>query len=312
MLLDRHSEIMTKAGITGKPILDDEETDDTDEEQLLLPESEGGRKSFMEFVGLVEAAGHQIDEISALLSQLREILVSWYSSSSPEDEKNFINKIDDTCLWVSEAIRAVKRSVALLVHEADKSESSLDLRMRRNMHAALLTKLSDKVREFKQIQNEVASASKDRAVRQIQISIDVSEEKAKYLVENGVTQQAVYSSSMTAQTSEDLMSKLTIIREKVSALRRIQRSMEDVQQLLISLEQLVLDQSHLLDNIEADVINAKNFSAAALQKLIQADRKADRRLSAKLTCIIWLFIILFALGAFAFFYRQTLGKMIPI
>ena len=306
LLLDRHDEILAKAGLTGKQMLADEDTDDTDEEQLLLPESEGGRKSFMEFVGLVEAAGHQIDEISALLSQLREILVAWYSSSSPEEEKNFITKIDDTCLWVSEAIRSVKRSVAQLVQEADKSESSLDLRMRRNMHAAMLTKLSDKVREFKQIQNEVAVATKDRAVRQIQISIDVSEEKAKYLVDNGVTQQAVYSSSMTTQSSEDLFGKLSVIREKVSALRRIQRSMEDVQQLLISLEQLVLDQSTLLDNIEADVVNAKNFSVETLKKLLEADRKADKQLSAKITCLIWTVLILFILGAISYFYRQMI------
>jgi t-SNARE complex subunit (syntaxin) len=300
VLVDRIKEITAKAGVS----LVDLETDESDEEQPLVNDASEHRKPLMEFLALDAASQTQLVEISSLLSQLRESLVVWYSASVASEEHAALSKIEDLCLWISESIRSVKRSLSLINFEVDKSVDSLDIRMRRNVHASLLTRLNDRVKEFRVIQEELSTASKARAIRQIQISIDVSADRAQDLIDNGVTPQAVYSQSLAVERSEDLYNKLSSIREKVSALRRIQRSVEDVHQLLTSLSELVQQQASVLDNIEVDVVNAKNFSAEASRKLRETDRRADKRLRGRVSCLICLLLVLLVLGLIGFFHKQ--------
>jgi len=288
MLVDRFSELT--AGKSSDP------TESIAEEELpLLGDVEIGVISMRQFLSLDQSAKHQLEDISSLLTQLRESLLFWHSTTSPAEEQALLTKTEDICEWISESVRATKRALAVLNAQVDNSNTPFHTRMRRNLHAALVTKLADRVEDFRAIQDELSQASKARAVRHIKISLNVDDAKALDLIENGVTEQSIYSNSMSTETEEELLLKLSSVRGKVSSLRRIQRSMADVNLLMTSLAELVVSQGGVLDNIEIDVVNAKNFTVSALTNLVEADKTATKKMKCMIiACIIVVVLLVVA------------------
>ena len=92
-----------------------------------------------------------------------------------------------------------------------------------------------------------------------------------------------------------------LIRERAAEIEAIAQSLEDIAIINQDLAMLVAEQSPMLDNIEANIEQATEYTATAVEELQSADRSARKRRSR----LIKFYSGLAVLGAgLAFVFRR--------
>eukprot|EP00820_Chromera_velia_P014388 Cvel_24614.t2-p1 / transcript=Cvel_24614.t2 / gene=Cvel_24614 / organism=Chromera_velia_CCMP2878 / gene_product=Syntaxin-1A, putative / transcript_product=Syntaxin-1A, putative / location=Cvel_scaffold2683:14102-14956(-) / protein_length=285 / sequence_SO=supercontig / SO=protein_coding / is_pseudo=false len=177
-----------------------------------------------------------------------------------------------------------------------------EVKIRDTLYATTVKKFQTAVSQYQEAQIEFKNQQTSKVERTVRIVYPhASDEEVETLVAAGPT--AVLESRISK--SENMQEALWEMQDKYQEIKQLQQSVQDLFQLNQQLAELVTDQGHVIDQIESQVNDSRDYVEAAQRNLMEARRlKAarDRR-----TMIILLIVVLLVCG-FVFWIVRSVRK----
>lgn len=248
----------------------------------------GFMKEFFKSVGEIQNA---IGEGKTHVAEIRALREDALATTTQEKEKEIQNHLDSAVTKTNGKIMFAKNRLDELKsvveeeekkNESQKSES--EIRIRNNMQTGLSKKLQALVGEFASAQEDFVTDMKQKATRQLRCALpDATDDELQQMVENGEDATSQVSKQMKGAHAL-LVDEVDRIRDKYQDIRRLEKSMADLNQMFVEMAQLVDYQGELIDAIEVNVAKTKDYTARAETELITA-RKIQHKNQRRTCCI---------------------------
>jgi t-SNARE complex subunit (syntaxin) len=205
-------------------------------------------------------------------------------------------KITEMQESIDGSLKEIKQSL-LTMHELnmkikkEKSESA-EVRMRENQHAQLTDQMLKALETYNQVQAACKQKYEDTLVRQVKVAAgdELTEEEAVQLVKEGGVQEEnlfkhnllnIKKHTLTGQTVNTIEAET---KETLQDLKRLERSMDELQEMFQDLHALIMMQGELLDNIEINVEKSIDYMEQGIDNMKSAKKHAGR--TRKTMCIV--------------------------
>ncbi|KAH7428419.1 hypothetical protein KP509_09G000800 [Ceratopteris richardii] len=242
-----------------------------------------------------------LDRIQDLHKQLQEDNETSKSVTQPDAVKNIKKKME---AHVDEVIK-ITRSVKTKLEKLDKDNlanrkksgceegTSVD-RSRLALTSALKRKLQKLLNEFQALRQRIQDEYRTVVERRVFI---VTGEKpdaevVDTLIETGEGEK-IFTKAMQSQGRGQIIGTLAEIEERHEAVRDLEKKLLELHQIFLDMAVLVEAQGEILDNIEAQVSKAAEYTEAGV-KIIQKAKKLqkNKRKWALIAMILLLVIII--------------------
>ncbi|PHJ21950.1 syntaxin protein [Cystoisospora suis] len=264
-------------------------------------EQGGGPGDFMsEYFRQIQVLKKAIQEIGKNLEKMKSLKQEVLSATNPDEERDvshYLNKLLDATMVMirktKDALKAIKESNDLFVRQYPEKIS--EGRIRFNMHQILSRQLQQITVECQQAETEYKTVIKKRVCRQVQIVYpEASGEEIEELVESGDLSAAMAVKMKVTGTHQSLRNAVADLQDKYRDILRLEQSVAELHQMFMELAFLVEQQGELLDQIQYNVIQAKDYTAQAEKELLQArknQKSAKKRMCWLSVCILVIIMI---------------------
>jgi syntaxin 1B/2/3 len=173
----------------------------------------------------------------------------------------------------------------------EKSESA-EVRMRENQHAQLTDSMLKALETYNQVQGACKQKYEDTLVRQVKVAAgdQITEEEAVALVKEGGIQEEnlfkhnlmnIKKHTLTGHTVTTIEAET---KETLQDLKRLEQSMDELQEMFQDLHALIMMQGDLLDNIEINVEKSIDYMEQGIENLKKAKKYSSKARTT--TCCI--------------------------
>lgn len=245
----------------------------------------------------------QVNEINSLISngkanvkQINTVMEKALQATTQEKQREVSGELNALVEETNKEVKAVKEKLEDLEEQLNKEKNSAGgqgktREIRVNMQNQLLKKHQALVRDFQQAQQAFKEALQAQQVREMRLLMPgLSESEVKQRVEAGET-SAVLVAQQIAGTHALLLDELDAIKSKHQDILRLERGVADCHQMMQEIALLVDQQGEMLDSIEINVHNAKNYVKKAESQLINA-RKAQSKGQRWMCCLAAVMLII--------------------
>lgn len=177
-------------------------------------------------------------------------------------------------------------------------ENSAEMRIRINQHVQVTNKFKDLVGEYQELQEKFKRENKEKQKRAMKIANPkLTEDEVEVIVSSGMDEDTYKKKLGISKSQQGTVN--TYFDDAVETrkdVQQIEANLIELQDLFISMAQLVATQSELLDNIETSVGIGEEVTRKGLEH-VQATKQHQER-SRVIMIIIVVIVILFLLVAF--------------
>jgi t-SNARE complex subunit (syntaxin) len=201
------------------------------------------------------------------------------------ENKKKINELQEN---IDASLNETKASL-LKMHELnrelkkEKSESA-EVRMRENQHAQLTDSMLKALETYNQVQAACKQKYEDTLVRQVKVAAgdQLTEEEAIQLVKEGGIQEEnlfkhnllnIKKHTLTGHTVNTIEAET---KETLQDLKRLESSMDELQEMFQDLHALIMMQGDLLDNIEINVEKSIDYMEKGIDNIKSAKKIASK------------------------------------
>ena len=176
-----------------------------------------------------------------------------------------------------------------------KEEEKYYSRLVSNMYSACLKQFEKASDVFNIEQNKVSDYLKQSIIRDAEILMNKSltEKEQENVLENPEIVQDLMKSKLEGQAHSSLTDAVNDLSDRHNAIIKLEKSINDVFQLFVDLQELVRCQGEIIDNIEMNISTAKNSTLNAELDLV--DSLDNLKSARKKKCII-IIIVLVIMG----------------
>ncbi|XP_058070190.1 syntaxin-112 [Magnolia sinica] len=262
-----------EAGPDTKPVGSDHE----DEENLT---------QFFEEVGAIKA---EMEVISNLLLDLQSLNKETKSSHSTKVFRGLKDRMDSDMVTILRKARIIKGRLEALdqsnitnrsVSTAYKEGSPVD-RTRISVTNGLRSKLREMMNDFQSLREQIVSEHKEGLKRSHfnTSNLETNVENIEQMVSAGQQMQVL-----------DRKDELELeIQEREEAVKQIQRSLMELNQVFLDMAILIEAQGEQMDDIELNVVLAGNYIGSGTEHLASA--KEMRKIGRKRVGCIWALVL---------------------
>jgi len=163
------------------------------------------------------------------------------------------------------------------------------------MQVAMVKAFLDLMQTYQTLQNDFQAKLKEKAVEQYkQVKPEASEEEINEVLSSGDTQ--LYSEALSLQTEERQATRnLTYFQQRLQDLKRVEKSITELNQLYQDLELIVTTQGDMIDQVEFFVINSEHNTNVAVENLRKAEQ--NKKSSRKRMCFVIIVLLLILIVA---------------
>jgi len=148
-------------------------------------------------------------------------------------------------------------------------------------HQSLSNKFSDVIKETQAVQLEFKSAVKEKLARQAKIYDNkLTPEEVEEIINSPEGMANLIQSKMVGGANSKMMNAVSDIQDKYKDIIKLERSVEVMHQMFVDMSLLVHANGELINSIEANVNDSKDYVAKAVVKLSTA--KQDHQTAKKL------------------------------
>lgn len=243
-----------------------------------------------------------IDDVKALLSQIRTLKHDAVRATTVEQEKQTSDKLNRIIDKSNGDIFRLKESLEEMKAENNqflaKNPNSSQARIKINMHSAIQRKFTELLKEYHVAQTDYKNDVREKISRQIRIVFpEYSEEEVNELASEGDAMIAgrMMRQRLTGEVHESLTVAAACIEEKNKDIKRLEKSLVETRQMFQDFAVLIEAQAELLEQIEFNVNAAKDYTEKAEKELVQTrknQKKAQKRTCWISVCVVVLAVII--------------------
>ncbi|KAK8866663.1 hypothetical protein M9Y10_009629 [Tritrichomonas musculus] len=247
-------------------------------------------KPFWEKQSRIESKITEIDYAVGEITQLDEDIQSCTDQDQVTEYRNQLNaKMSEIGSSGNSIRQDLEELKGVIEQEEKENPDSGDVRLMQNHFHLLNTKFGQVINNFQSIQSEIKKKFSAQVVRRLKIAgaTDIDEERAEEIIQNNpeALNQNMFQIAGSAQ-AQQVANIYNSIASRHQDILEIEERLNDILDLFIQFSIIVHDQGRQVDNIGANISQAKDYVQRGVKQLEIA--KKDQKKSRK---CMWIFVI---------------------
>ncbi|KAF7458388.1 syntaxin protein [Cryptosporidium felis] len=252
----------------------------------------------------IRSIGISLGYINKMINDIRinkqRALLTTSSSKDQELSENLAGILDEThkkTLELKNNIEYLRNTNEELKKKANKKETS-EIMIRDNLLQTISRRFRETISEFQSVQTEYKTEIRNKIFRQIKMVYPDATQSTMDLIadEDGKVATTQLIKMKLSGSHETLGNAILDLQDRYRDIRKLEKSVEELQQLFIELASLINVQGEMLDQIEFSVSTAKDYTERADLELISArkyQKKAQKKMFWIVVCIFILILVVF-------------------
>ncbi|KAG2385448.1 hypothetical protein C9374_003263 [Naegleria lovaniensis] len=263
----------------------------------LIPKESEFVSDFLNQVTEIKIRINKIDENATLMEKTYNSIIAEVKKES--NTKAFKQKVTAIADDIDADMRFVKQNLEEMAQTNKKLEEfSAERRMRENQQASLTQSFFSVVQRYNGIQAACKARYKDdllRNLRNIYSEEEKSDEELNEMIETGQIQEGnLYGKYLLKNSAQNtIKATYSEIKETHEDLKRLELSMNELQDMFRDLHTLILMQQDLIDNIEDNVLRSIDYTEKGVQNIKTAKKIGDKTRNAK--CVLLVIVVVIAI-----------------
>ena len=224
-----------------------------------VPEDE----SMQDFSSAIATCQSHIKSIEAKIDQLIRLKGEVISSTGQEERdisnkiNSIVNSVQTTQNQMDKLIKELKAMISM--EEGDKNDP--EIRIKNNLFGSMLKKYQNTCMRFQREESDIKNLIETKLVRAAEIAVnqELTEEQKKEVIENPQMIQQMYENKLTGAAHIKLQNAVKDLEERHRDIKKLEKSILQVHNMIQELNALVKYQGEIIDNIEINIKSAKNY-----------------------------------------------------
>jgi len=265
-----------------------------------LSEKDSKETEFMkEFFQEVNAIKVGMGLIKRNIGQIEEVYGESIAATNAEKGSKSSEELEK----LIDATNLAARDVRTKLKEMDKENKKLEkgtaeFRIRTSMHGTLTKKFLDVMAEYQEIQTKYKNKFRERVERQYKIvKPNATQEEIEQALESGNTQ--VFADQILDTKHAAAKDALVYIENRHREILRLEQSIKELHQLFVDMAILVEAQGELIDQIEYNVSQSRDYVKRANEELRLANKyqkKSRKKMFILICCLLIVLALVVGLG----------------
>ncbi|KAJ6238030.1 syntaxin-1a [Anaeramoeba flamelloides] len=242
-----------------------------------------------EFFEKVDKIQKDLDLVEEEVGEIKRICEESLNSTNSTQSEGLSQQVKTSLSRVSKVNGQIKVNIEKLEKENKekmKEKAGIaETRIRQNQTQALKSKFVNLLSELNSVQENNKEKLRDKVSRQCKIvNPEVTEEQIESILEGGGQKTTQIFSGRQLQDAQDLVGQ---INAKHADILNLEKSINELHQMFVDMALLVHVQGEMIDKIETNVVESKDFIQEGVVQVKQAIRyqKKSRKKMCFLMCI---------------------------
>ena len=257
-----------------------------------IPEKEEDQ-SMKDFSSTIATCQSKIKSIDAQIDNLMRLKAEVISSTGQEERQisNKINMIVNSVQTTQNEMDKLIKELKAMLNAEGGDINDPELRIKNNLFGSMLRKYQNTCMRFQREESNIKNIIETKLVRAAEIAVnqELTEEQRKEVIENPQMVQQMYENKLTGAAHIKLQNAVRDLEERHRDIKKLEKSILQVHNMIIELSKLVSLQGEMIDNIEVNIQKAKDY-------VIKGEKNVDKskknlQSARKKKCIIILIIV---------------------
>ena len=257
-----------------------------------IPEKEEDQ-SMKVFSSTIATCQSKIKSIDAQIDNLMRLKAEVISSTGQEERQisNKINMIVNSVQTTQNEMDKLIKELKAMLNTEGGDINDPELRIKNNLFGSMLRKYQNTCMRFQREESNIKNIIETKLVRAAEIAVnqELTEEQRKEVIENPQMVQQMYENKLTGAAHIKLQNAVRDLEERHRDIKKLEKSILQVHNMIIELSKLVSLQGEMIDNIEVNIQKAKDY-------VIKGEKNVDKskknlQSARKKKCIIILIIV---------------------
>jgi t-SNARE complex subunit (syntaxin) len=257
-----------------------------------IPEIEEDQ-SMKDFSSTIATCQSKIKSIDAQIDNLMRLKAEVISSTGQEERQisNKINMIVNSVQTTQNEMDKLIKELKAMLNTEGGDINDPELRIKNNLFGSMLRKYQNTCMRFQREESNIKNIIETKLVRAAEIAVnqELTEEQRKEVIENPQMVQQMYENKLTGAAHIKLQNAVRDLEERHRDIKKLEKSILQVHNMIIELSKLVSLQGEMIDNIEVNIQKAKDY-------VIKGEKNVDKskknlQSARKKKCIIILIIV---------------------
>ena len=257
-----------------------------------IPEKEEDQ-SMKDFSSTIATCQSKIKSIDAQIDNLMRLKAEVISSTGQEERQisNKINMIVNSVQTTQNEMDKLVKELKAMLNTEGGDINDPELRIKNNLFGSMLRKYQNTCMRFQREESNIKNIIETKLVRAAEIAVnqELTEEQRKEVIENPQMVQQMYENKLTGAAHIKLQNAVRDLEERHRDIKKLEKSILQVHNMIIELSKLVSLQGEMIDNIEVNIQKAKDY-------VIKGEKNVDKskknlQSARKKKCIIILIIV---------------------
>lgn len=253
------------------------------------------------YYGEIRSIGVSLGYINKMVEEIRvnkqRALLTTSSSKDEEISENLSKILDEThekTVELKNNIESLRLQNSNLRRRASKGEAA-EIMIRENLLQTISRRFRETIAEFQAVQSEYKAEMRNKIFRQIKIVYPDATQNAIESIaeEEGKIATTQLIKMKLSGSHETIGNAITELHDRYRDIRRLEKSVEELQQLFIELASLINEQGEMLDHIEFSVSAARDYTERADTELVSARKYQKKTQKKMLWIILCIFVLIF-------------------
>ena len=227
-----------------------------------IPEKEEDQ-SMKDFSSTIATCQSKIKSIDAQIDNLMRLKAEVISSTGQEERQisNKINMIVNSVQTTQNEMDKLIKELKAMLNTEGGDINDPELRIKNNLFGSMLRKYQNTCMRFQREESNIKNIIETKLVRAAEIAVnqELTEEQRKEVIENPQMVQQMYENKLTGAAHIKLQNAVRDLEERHRDIKKLEKSILQVHNMIQELNSLVKYQGEIIDNIEINIKSAKNY-----------------------------------------------------
>ncbi|CAD8180527.1 unnamed protein product [Paramecium octaurelia] len=244
----------------------------------------------------VDGVQEILETIRSNIVRIEELKKQYISATRSEAEQEISSKLDRIIQQNNQLQGRLKKLIAQLALDVEKAKDEQpnepETRMKIDIWAAVNLKVQAVLTECQNSQLDFKKNMRNKIKRQATwLDSSLDENQIDELCQDPKKMQELYQQKIYGQASINIQNAVQDIQEKYKDIDKLEKSVQYLHQLFADMALLVKNQGELIDNIEQNMLKARDYVKKGEAEQIKA-KKNHQAARRRMCCIIMIGLVL--------------------